>query len=102
VSGNNLHPNNEGVVPANAGTHNHRASLEREPVVTWVVVTNDGWGVWVPAFAGTTAVFCAAFGHDGHVTLAANAVIASEAKQSRVGELSTGLLRRLRLLAMTR
>src|ERR1700721_1558482 len=40
------------VVPANAGTHNHRRRLERSrrPASS----KSKGRGVWVPAFAGTT------------------------------------------------
>jgi hypothetical protein len=41
------------VVPAKAGTHNHRVKLLREsrPPARF---NHDGRGVWVPAFAGTT------------------------------------------------
>ena len=46
------------VVPAKAGTHNHRAKL-LTPVypqakATPSVLTNLRHGVWVPAFAATT------------------------------------------------
>jgi hypothetical protein len=46
------------VVPAKAGTHNHRTIL-LTPVyplakATHSVLNNIGHGVWVPAFAGTT------------------------------------------------
>jgi hypothetical protein len=41
---------NSSVVPANAGTHNHRPELFCEVVV--ICLSNDnGRGVWVPAFA---------------------------------------------------
>jgi hypothetical protein len=40
------------VVPAKAGTHNHRRLLEQKPSAT--VQKMRGRGVWVPAFAGTT------------------------------------------------
>jgi hypothetical protein len=45
------------VVPANAGTHNHRTefwSLTAVSKATHIVLTNNLHGVWVPAFAGTT------------------------------------------------
>ena len=41
------------VVPAKAGTHNHRRSLFRA-VVMPTACKLHGRGVWVPAFAGTT------------------------------------------------
>src|SRR5262249_17007593 len=41
---------------ARAGTHNHRKSFEAKP--THIAPTNIRRGVWVPAFAGTTAMFC--------------------------------------------
>jgi len=40
------------VVPANAGTHNHRRSLLRK--VSTSIAQPKGRSVWVPAFAGTT------------------------------------------------
>ena len=44
---------NANVVPAKAGTHNHRRQLFRGLLV--VLFSNHiGRGVWVPAFAGTT------------------------------------------------
>ena len=47
------------VVPANAGTHNHRVELSTsmapQKKATTSVLTNLVHGVWVPAFAGTTA-----------------------------------------------
>jgi hypothetical protein len=46
------------VVPAKAGTHNHRitlsSSIMRQEKVTPSALTDFGRGVWVPAFAGTT------------------------------------------------
>jgi hypothetical protein len=49
---------NSTVVPANAGTHNHRfefwSTHQPQPKATHTVLTNDLHGVWVPAFAGTT------------------------------------------------
>jgi hypothetical protein len=47
-AGKNLH-----VVPANAGTHNHRVLLLQKPSTP--SANMKGRGVWVPAFAGTTA-----------------------------------------------
>jgi hypothetical protein len=47
------------VVPANAGTHNHRTEfwpLASTKKATHTLLTNDLHGVWVPAFAGTTGV----------------------------------------------
>ena len=41
------------VVPANAGTHNHREQYSCAPVDP-SCFNNNGRGVWVPAFAGTT------------------------------------------------
>ncbi len=43
---------NLSVVPANAGTHNHRSPLLQK--VSTRVLEDDSRGVWVPAFAGTT------------------------------------------------
>ena len=43
------------VVPANAGTHNHRSGLLIRAVSNLHAPTLRGRGVWVPAFAGTTA-----------------------------------------------
>jgi hypothetical protein len=40
------------VVPANAGTHNHRLELLEK--VSALGAKTKGHGVWVPAFAGTT------------------------------------------------
>ena len=40
------------VVPANAGTHNHRCLWRSKMSATRAL--SDGRGVWVPAFAGTT------------------------------------------------
>jgi hypothetical protein len=40
------------VVPANAGTHNHRERVMRKSLNS--VFQTKGRGVWVPAFAGTT------------------------------------------------
>jgi len=46
------------VVPANAGTHNHRIALliatPTTAKATATVLNYLGHGVWVPAFAGTT------------------------------------------------
>jgi len=44
------------VVPANAGTHNHRIALliATTAKATATVLNYLGHGVWVPAFAGTT------------------------------------------------
>ena len=46
------------VVPANAGTHNHRSEYSATDgattKATHIVLTNVLHGVWVPAFAGTT------------------------------------------------
>ena len=42
------------VVPANAGTHNHRALLLAKVVYQYRLAI-DCRGLWVPAFAGTTA-----------------------------------------------
>src|SRR5580698_5030649 len=44
------------VVPANDGTHNHRCWLEHKSLVT--VPKTRGLGVWVPAFAGTSIMWC--------------------------------------------
>ena len=41
------------VVPAKAGTHNHRRLMEQKPLA--IVLKKWGRGVWVPAFAGTTS-----------------------------------------------
>ena len=41
------------VVPANAGTHNHREQYSCALIVP-SCFNNNGRGVWVPAFAGTT------------------------------------------------
>ena len=46
---------NTGVVPAKAGTHNHRSKLSREAANS-ESSQNHSLGVWVPAFAGTTVV----------------------------------------------
>jgi len=47
------------VAPAKAGAHNHRAELvtavQLHVKATPRVLANVGHGVWVPAFAGTTA-----------------------------------------------
>ena len=48
------------VVPAKAGTHNHRLRLSCATVVHCFLRNNIRRGVWVPAFAGTTAVCCLA------------------------------------------
>jgi len=46
------------VVPANAGTHNHRSEFwpmtAQRSKETSTVLINHVHGVWVPAFAGTT------------------------------------------------
>ncbi|SDI97664.1 hypothetical protein SAMN05444171_2943 [Bradyrhizobium lablabi] len=46
------------VVPANAGTHNHRtmfgALCQPQPNAIGTALNNSLHGVWVPAFAGTT------------------------------------------------
>jgi len=41
------------VVPAKAGTHNHRIEFDED---SWLQASRDSpcLGVWVPAFAGTT------------------------------------------------
>jgi hypothetical protein len=44
------------VVPAKAGTHNHRC-LNLKIRVAAALSKLKQWGVWVPAFAGTTTVF---------------------------------------------
>ena len=44
-----------GVVPAEAGTHNPKCKSLRDAGIT-SPVHNICCGVWVPAFAGTTAV----------------------------------------------
>src|SRR6187200_1502397 len=50
----------ETVVPANAGTHNHRALLfgQSRPKAC---LNHTRRGVWVPAFAGTTMERAASF-----------------------------------------
>jgi hypothetical protein len=42
------------VVPAHAGTHNHRAQLLKK--VSASAFHQRGRGVWFPAFAGTTLI----------------------------------------------
>ena len=47
-------PSNSAVVPANAGTHNHRPTKFNPG--SRIVIQSRFPGVWVPAFAGTTTV----------------------------------------------
>ena len=42
------------VVPAKAGTHNHLRGDEMKAMA--IENHDDGRGVWVPAFAGTTSI----------------------------------------------
>ncbi|MGN1289605.1 MAG: hypothetical protein ACI4XG_23950 [Bradyrhizobium sp.] len=43
------------VVPAKAGTHNHRVVLLKKAAATASRNNEDRW-LWVPAFAGTTPI----------------------------------------------